>query len=449
MRRPDLPLILLVFGAAGALAILVDPAETSPPEAGTAAQAPLSDLLESPPAGLLRCLTADVPPSRDFAAPSEADAVIEEVSRQVEELRQLRFSEPIDARFLEAEELQTEIDALLEKELKPDEIADEQEVLVLLGAIPPGTDLGALTREALGGQIIGLYETRKEELLVQSSGETDSFELITLAHELQHALSDQAIGIRDDPGDIETADRTLAYAAVVEGDASLLMQRYALAYVGLAEQLEVQEQAVPGAADFASLPDYVQRNSVFPYLEGLRLVCHRYLKGGWKAVDELYREPPESTDEVLFPGRYGDGPPADPRASGKPHGWTSTVRRELGAAELQWLFAAPGGDPEAELPEPRALVASWAGGELELWARGAERALGISLVELPQAERLCGAMAAWYGAGHPQATTDRPEQGGLDAVFSEPEQTAALSCRGDEIRMGIAPSQAAAVQLAR
>ncbi len=202
---------------------------------------------------------------------------------------------------------------------------------------------------------------------------------MTLAHEVEHALADQTLHLVETVGGPAAADRNTAYVALVEGDATLTMELYALKYVGLDDQLSLGEN-VPGEEEFAALPDYVQRSLLFPYLEGLRFVCHRLADGGMREIDHAYADPPAATSQVIFPDRYGVIEPVKAELPPKPApGWTAVSHRELGAAELEWLFHAPGGDPLASLPEPRTLVFGWAGGELELWRQGDERALAISL----------------------------------------------------------------------
>jgi hypothetical protein len=456
VRRPDLPLLIVVVAVGVALALFVDP--ESPVERPLGPRAPVPDALQDATAEFdpvfVDCFGRLQARDASDADPSDLEAVVDQVSARVERLRRLRFREAVDARFLGTEELEAELTELVEKELPVAEVRREGEILRELGAIPEDGDLEQITADAFTTQVAGLYDTRTGQLLVQTIDDegdgaegVGAAELITLAHELEHALADQALGIPDEVAPPEEADRVLAYTAVVEGDATLVMQRYALAYVGLAEQLSLGEN-VPGSDQFAALPDYVQRSLLFPYLEGLRLACHRWVRGGWGAVDELYRDPPEATDQVIFPARYGRSEPKAvelPPAPGP--GWRQVARRELGAAELEWLFHAPGGDPAASLPTPRGAVAAWAGGELELWARGEDRAMAIALVQQPGTDVLCGAMGGWYRAGWPEAEAGAGA-GVVKLEFTEPGRSAVLVCDGRDVRMGLAPDLATAARLA-
>ncbi len=453
VRRPDLPLILLVAAVGVALALFVDPkpsADTLAP-AQAAAPDPVDDFLADFDPVFVDCFGRVQPKDAQDVDPSDLEAVVAQVSGRVERIRDLRFDEAVDASFLEAEELREELVRLIDEELPAGQVRKEGEVLQELGAIPPEGDLQEITTDAFASQVAGLYDTKTRELLVQAiSDEGEDIgaeELITLAHELEHALADQALGIPDRVGEPEEVDRELAYTAVVEGDATLVMERYALAYVDLTDQLSLGEN-VPGEAQFGALPDYVQRSLLFPYLEGLRLACHRWVAGGWKAVDQLYEKPPPATDQVLFPERYGRAEPVPVRLPPSPGaGWEQVSRRELGAAELEWLFHAPGGDPAASLPTPRGAVAAWAGGELELWANGEERALAIALAQQRGTDVLCGAIGAWYRAGWPQATAAAGESP-VKLEFTEPGRSAVLACEGGDVRLGVAPDLATASRLA-
>ena len=110
---------------------------------------------------------------------------------------------------------------------------------------------------------------------------------VTLAHELTHALEDQhadleRLGERPGAGD----DASTAQQALVEGSATLVMERYAARWPSdapLGDALAGLTQ-VTGATP---LPAYMARSLVFPYFQGERFV--QALRdadgGGWGLVD--------------------------------------------------------------------------------------------------------------------------------------------------------------------
>jgi hypothetical protein len=364
----------------------------------------------------------------------------------MERVRELRFSGPVDAAFLDDEELDRRIDELIDEGAPPALVAKQDAVLELLGAIPPDADLEELTRAALSEQVLGLFVPESEELLVAREGEGGALEQITLAHELEHALAHDAlgfpIGTRPTPGE---GDRDLAAQALIEGDATLAMELYALRFVDIDEQLELLDEpgVASGGEEFERLPHFLQQQLLFPYEAGLRYVCSRYEKGGWEEVDRAYADPPRSTAELLDPAA-GPIAPAEPPALGrlaKP--WRRTLSDQVGAAELSWLFEAPGDDPERALPDAAEAAADWRGGTFALWQDGEREAVGLSFAAEPDGE-LCGALIAWYAATRPEASL--AADGGA-TTFNEPDRAAAVACAEDGVRVGIGPDAETAAAL--
>ena len=388
-----------------------------------------------------------------FGGSGEAGTSVEAIARQVEGIRELEFGRDVEPVFLDDREMNERVRELFLEEYTRG-IADiEERILTALGAIPPGADLRGLRSEAIGQQVAGFYEPETGELVVRQSGsELSAVGRITLAHELDHALTDQALGIPlpDDP-EIGTEDSTLAALALVEGDATLVMQRYS-ATLGLDEQLGLldPETIAASEAGLSGFPPYLEQELLFPYEQGLSFVCELYADGGWQAVNRAYDRPPTTTAQILFPDRYLAGEDAaDPRDPGTPgKGWRRSARVQLGAANLLWLFSAPGGvEGRPGVDDPLAAAGAWDGGELELWVRGPETAVGVSLSEQAGEERLCGAVAEWYGSSFQGDRETGTPAGAFEADGDR--QDAVATCTDDEVRLGIAPDLRTARALVR
>lgn len=384
-------------------------------------------------------LAGDVPPS-----PAFTPAGVERIAARVERLRQLRFDGPVEASFLSGERIEERIGGLVDRGYPASLAVRQGEALALLGAVPAGTDLLELTRSTLESQVIGLYLPERKELVVTRMGEAGALEAITLAHELEHALADDALGLPI-PRRQERAetDADLAAHALVEGDATLTMELYALGYVALDEQLSLS--GVAGEEDdIEELPDFLQRQLLYPYAAGFAHACELFAVGGWDAVDAAYEDPPASTVELLEPGP-GPVELAEPRRAGRlPGPWRSALRSEIGAAELSWLFAAPGGDTAVALPDPEGAAAEWRGGEVELWLDEDRSALSVSFAEGGDGS-LCGAVTAWYAAAFPDEVLGR--EGEL-TVFTGPERSGAIACEPGTVMVGIGPDPRIAASLA-
>ena len=392
---------------------------------------------------LARCLLPEEP----YSAPAVGDLPLREqvtaIADAVEGLRELEFREPVEPRFLSPEEISSRVRELFLEEYTVAAGDEESRILAALGAVPAGTDLRTLRADLLGSQVAGFYDPRTGELVVRQAGaELTVNDRVVLAHELDHALTDQALDLPL-PEDLRAGreDADLAVTALVEGDATMLMQRYA-ASLSLEEQLGGLDpasilDAVQAQADLAELPPYLQAELRFPYEAGLSFACHLYAEGGWDAVDAAYADPPESSVEILFPDRA----PAAPAPVNVPglllEPWERTTTRQLGAAQLLWLLEAPGGDPSKGLEDAMAAAGDWAGGALELWRRGPDSAIGVAIAEHPGGPSLCEAMAEWYRRAFDDDAERR--EPGYELVADGPRQDAVLACREGEVRLGIAP----------
>jgi len=141
----------------------------------------------------------------------------------------------------------------------------------------------------------------------------DFIESIRL-HELTHALQDQHFHVGEkDRALVRDTDGGLAYHALLEGEATVVMLAYMLDKSGIPlDDAAKNDTIIDAMANAANAPDavdpstpkYFVESMKFPYLDGMRLVMLAYKRGGWKEVDRLHADPPRSTSEVMHPETY-------------------------------------------------------------------------------------------------------------------------------------------------
>ncbi len=467
LRRGVAGLLIVLLGVSVGLALrarggndsrrLTAPA-ASPrrsPSAGTHANAPSPQPSQAAPAvdaaALTRCLTSGGPPDlgRSSGSPTSLDGQIKQIYKQVQALRELPAKSPVAPELLSPARFKHKVARLSANSYSAAQAGRDERLLATLGAIPAGSDLRAITKKTLSSQVIGFYAPRTKRLVVRAAGEgLSGLAKITLAHELEHALADQHFGLPK--GDqSSSADASEARLALIEGDATLTMERYGLAALSFTDQLAMLEDPTisKGQDQLADIPYYLQQQLTFPYLRGLELACHLYAHGGWTAIDHAYRQPPTTTAQVLWPRRYTShvAPHAPPPVGSPPVEWSRAERQSFGAANLEWLFEAPGNDTARALTDPLGRVSSWRGGAVELFTNGAESAVGLSLAT-GRGNELCKSLADWYKATQPGATS-KPLGGGRSGFLGH-DQNAVISCGQDFVKVGIAPTLKVARALA-
>jgi hypothetical protein len=239
------------------------------------------------------------------ARPSR-DASVAVLARRVEALRGLRFrTVPVPAR-VSATQARREGLADYDRSYPAARRRPDEAVLKRLGLIEPGVDLRAVSASLFGeGGVAGYYDPRSKRLRIVSGAATGSRVLreVTLAHELTHALEDQRFGLdlSDGAGD----DEALARLALVEGTATVVMERYLLRHFSTDEALG----GLLGSAlsSGPALPPFLQAQLLFPYTGGMAFVQALLDRAGgrWTLVDLADRvRPPDSTEQVLHPEKY-------------------------------------------------------------------------------------------------------------------------------------------------
>jgi hypothetical protein len=244
--------------------------------------------------------------SGDDEPKAPPDAPVATIARRVETLRGLRFEAiPVPVRVSAAVARREGLEDLDRSYPAARRKADET-VLKTLDLIEPDVDLRSVSASLFGeGGVAGYYDPRSKRLRVVSGAATGSRVLreITLAHELTHALEDQRFGLDLEGGSSD--DASLARLALVEGTATLVMQRYVLRYFS-------GEEALGGLLGAAfqtgpELPKFLEDQLLFPYTGGMGFVQELLRRAGerWTLVDLADRvRPPDSTEQVLHPDKY-------------------------------------------------------------------------------------------------------------------------------------------------
>ncbi|WP_439028384.1 Hvo_1808 family surface protein [Haloarchaeobius sp. DT45] len=165
-----------------------------------------------------------------------------------------------------------------------------------------GEDTGVRTAfdRLYGSTVLGYYSN---DNIVLVSDDPDDLRVsrATLAHELEHALQDQHLGLGYSA---TTRDSQLAGQAVIEGDANYVEARYEQACSdGEWTCITVAGEAGGGSRS----ADYnvgLSVASFLPYGEGPVFVSALRERGGWTAVDGAFDDHPTSTEQVITPSKY-------------------------------------------------------------------------------------------------------------------------------------------------
>jgi len=329
-----------------------------------------------------------LPPSVEM--PADLTASVNLYGAEVAALRELRVIEPVPAGIQSESELRASMQSLLIEEWSSDDDAVEAAYKVF-GLIPKQMDLKQYLIEFYTGQVAGYYDPKRGSFFIKSddaspSGDADDDSnedgdrQFVIAHEFAHALQDQHFDLDAiDERFKGEADRATAVQALTEGDAMLAgldhlvwrmglplssvspIGRIATRLVGLSAASGVGASDDPQAEQLRTAPEVISTNLTFPYVEGMAFASALRSELGQAGLDAAFRDPPDSTEQILYPERYLDrrDRPVQIELAPPPAGWGSSRPQTLGMLDLRVLLRTfASGDSAAE---------GWDGDRFALW----------------------------------------------------------------------------------
>ena len=229
------------------------------------------------------------------------EEVIAEIERRVSEERGLTETGDLVREFVSPEELADIIAGLL-RFGEETEVAER--VWKLLGLIGPEDSLADAYTESYQSSVVGFFQPGKDRIVVAQSGDgLGAYAELVYAHEYVHALQygTYDIGALEEAVD-DNSDADTALTSLIEGDASLLQQRYFRQH--LVHRLDEIQRTLDSFPEGPDVPPAVTDSLIFPYVAGPRFVAALYRSGGWEAVDRAFGNPPQSTEQILHPDKY-------------------------------------------------------------------------------------------------------------------------------------------------
>ena len=372
-------------------------------------------------------------------SPDQARTV-DRLKAQVAEIRGLEWKRDLPIRIVPVAELDRRVADLtaIERAKRPDDVAAVETVLKLLQLIPADVDYVSTIDELLKGGVLGFYDDEAKELFVAGNPDDDLSLAVqsTMVHELTHALTDQHFdfgGRSHALADQNLDEEAFALSALVEGDAELVRTLWSDKYLTSGQRRQAELETTGDPSDFANIPNYVIQSLYFPYGSGLEFVTALHDKGGFAAVDDAYRQPPTSTEEILHPERFVPGrqwtrPPLADLAGAT--GCAAVDASTIGEFDMYQVL-----DEFLAADEARAAAAGWNGDAYRLVRCGT----AVGMVDRWQADtagdldELADSLGRW--ARRWSGTNRLPEANG---VFSGPGGSGRIIRSADRIDLVIA-----------
>lgn len=261
----------------------------------------------------LTAIPADqIPGSHSSSISDDVDALmrteIGELMIAAEASRALPFIDIPTVTILDQAEFQARVEVSVSDEIDPIDMERDASFFRLMGMLDDEVDLGALLVALYGEQVVGFYDPDTQEMVVPAAPDGFSpLQRITVVHELVHALTDQHFDyadVSDDRSENGTDDEVSSLLAVVEGDATY-QQFLFLEGMDPADAVKAALESLSyDTSTLDNVPEWIALDLTFPYEKGLVFTTQIVGEGGLQGVDEVYQDPPTSTEQILEPRKY-------------------------------------------------------------------------------------------------------------------------------------------------
>lgn len=318
--------------------------------------------------------------ARVEAALTRVPTILESVSK----LRELTVLRDVSSAYQTADDYRAFVRKEIEKELPPKRSAELSAALFHMGFLEKRVDIATATASVHTTQVVAYYDPRQQKFFVVTASKNDDDLDMISSHELTHALQDQHFDLlayvaEQDP---PNSDAQIARRFVGEGDATYTMllhqitannpanisadwlRRRARTTIEDLAQMAPDDAMASLDSGWSSLDPEVKKQQearreipqmlIVPmfesYLQGAHLVMLAHDRGGWAAVDELFRVPPESTEQVLHPATKLFGKREHPRKVALSSIGGATKIDEDTIGELRWYIYFSLWAPAARVP---------------------------------------------------------------------------------------------------
>ncbi|HEX8968534.1 MAG TPA: hypothetical protein VF937_11675 [Chloroflexota bacterium] len=252
------------------------------------------------PAAAVPALAAPVP----RVGSTDVATLLRQIETDISTLRGLTARSDVPLRFLDQTALHRYYLDRFNQDYLPSERESDQKLLAALGLINPNDSVVQILLDVLQEQILGAYnQDDKVMYLLADNGQLGPDEKGTFAQEFDHALQDQYFDLNTlVPKHPANDDRSLAVQALTEGDATLTQRLWAQRNLTQQELNQLGQNS--GSSKLLSAPLFLREQLLFPYADGFTFVRQIYQTSGFAGIDAVYRDPPQSTSQILHIDKY-------------------------------------------------------------------------------------------------------------------------------------------------
>jgi hypothetical protein len=245
--------------------------------------------------------------NRDSELQEEAGQILEQMSR----ITGLPIKSQVRYRVVNHAQVEQYIIHNLRSQYTPAQFHIQEAMLMAFGLVPPDFNLRKFLIAFYTEQAAGFYDPKTKTMYI-ARWLPQAMQSMVLAHELTHALQDQNFGLEEFLNAARrNDDASAARQAFVEGYATAAMVQQMIEPARLGNFFSIRALLGPVLAGqiaqfpvFSKAPFFLRYESLFPYAQGAAFAQDALRQGGWKQLNAVFNDAPESTKDFFDPQIY-------------------------------------------------------------------------------------------------------------------------------------------------
>jgi hypothetical protein len=241
--------------------------------------------------------------------PKEWDPRVLDIVQFDEQHRGLNFKQPVFVDFLDAkaysDRARTDESQLTDKDKQQLTAFDGE--FRALGLSNTNINLLDEVNKLQDTGTLAFYDPETERVVIRGTELTVDLK-VTLVHEFVHVLQDQHFGVgQKRTSKFKTSQESSSFRTIVEGDAVRIENEYidSLSADDKAQYEQAHQQEVDSATQgLSDVPVSLQALQAAPYYFGPPLVELLQADGSQREVDDAFKTPPTTDEQVLDPPKF-------------------------------------------------------------------------------------------------------------------------------------------------
>lgn len=245
----------------------------------------------------------DEPPAEGWLDGATAQAEADRILAEIAAARNLPVTGPVNVDVVDKPGIREFAKRSMYEHVSPQELRMLGRIQASMGVMPRDVDPEQVVLDLLEDGVAGFYDPKEKTLFIGDFVDKVTLSMV-VGHEIAHGLQDMHFDLQKHQEPLRhRSDEETARRFLIEGEAQATYLAWVSGEAGLSSiddgVLDAMGNQVLDLAAMASTYPILVRSLQLPYADGTATVTRLVRDKGWDAVDAMYDQLPESSEQML------------------------------------------------------------------------------------------------------------------------------------------------------